>query len=153
CELCGVVSHASCCRAVPHSCRLLALAAPLPAAGAEATEAAGGAGAGPLPPLPHDWRPAGTTLDLLLPPADAEMLLSGGAPPPHDPTSPTPTPTPSSSSPPHGPPSLCLYCGAPCEVGLLAVEPVWRCAGCRRFAHVMCWCSLHPGALSAGTRA
>ncbi|GLC33320.1 hypothetical protein PLESTB_000346100 [Pleodorina starrii] len=163
CELCGMVAHGSCIKAVPHNCRLLSLAAPPTEPPPPPPARGGGAApsAAPPPPLPHDWRPAGTTLDLILPPADSEMLLTGGdstaaaagsggggAAVTHGSVSAS-----SAACSSHGPPSLCLYCGEPCEVGLLAVEPVWRCGGCRRFAHVQCWSSLHPGALSAATRA
>ncbi|GIM11455.1 hypothetical protein Vretimale_14954 [Volvox reticuliferus] len=152
CELCGVVAHGACLKSVPHNCRLLSLAAAPPQQAEPA--AATSPPPPPLPPLPHDWRPAGTTLDLILPPADAEMLLTGAD-----------TITNgggggggangwlSNAAAAHGPSSLCLYCGEPCEVGLLAVEPVWRCGGCRRFVHVQCWSSVHPGVLSAATRA
>ncbi|EFJ44622.1 diacylglycerol kinase [Volvox carteri f. nagariensis] len=212
CELCGMVAHGTCVKAVPHNCRLLymdSLTPPPPphetpqepqseqpaaaTAAAVTSTATASARAPPSlpPPLPHDWRPAGTTLDLILPPADTEMLLMGGdssstmAGPPGASTSSYTFPSSSSasatittttiysnniiinnnnnnaavttstssSSPCHGPSSLCIYCGEPCEVGLLAVEPVWRCGGCRRFAHVQCWSCLHPDVLSAATRA
>ncbi|GLI65673.1 hypothetical protein VaNZ11_009277, partial [Volvox africanus] len=154
CELCGVVAHGACVKAVPHICRLLSLAAVPPPPLSQAAEPVVASPPPPPPSLPHDWRAAGTTLDLILPPADAEMLLTGadtitnggggggGA-----------NSWPSHAAAAHGPSSLCLYCGEPCEVGLLAVEPVWRCGGCRRFVHVQCWSSVHPGVLSAATRA
>ncbi|KAG2441183.1 hypothetical protein HXX76_004035 [Chlamydomonas incerta] len=112
----------------------------------------------PAVPLPHDWRPAGTTLDLILPPADTELLVmannaAGVAPAGATAAGVISAAGAAAASTSHGPSCLCIYCGEPCEVGLLAVEPVWRCSGCRRFAHVQCWSALHPGILSAATRA
>ncbi|KAG2450252.1 hypothetical protein HYH02_004764 [Chlamydomonas schloesseri] len=187
CELCGVVAHGGCFKAVPHNCRLLTLVPSAQLAPSGSGSGAGGdrgkgttegtgrsssgisaaellLGMGPastpaLPlPLPHDWRPAGTTLDLILPPADTELLVlannaAGVAPAGATGTGVISAAGAAAASTSHGPPSLCIYCGEPCEVGLLAVEPVWRCSGCRRFAHVQCWSALHPGILSAATRA
>ncbi|GIL61875.1 hypothetical protein Vafri_16250, partial [Volvox africanus] len=161
CELCGVVAHGACLKAVPHNCRLLSLAAvplpPPPPPQSQPAEAEAVAPSlpppPPLPSLPHDWRPAGTTLDLILPPADAEMLLTGADTITNSGGGGGANGLSGHASAAHGPSSLCLYCGEPCEVGLLAVEPVWRCGGCRRFVHVQCWSSVHPGVLSAATRA
>ena len=68
---------------------------------------------------------------------------------PHPPTPAPPqvwsesSPSPSSSSSGLSR-QLCLYCVQPCEVGLFAVEPVWRCVWCHCLAHVQCFVDRHP---------